>query len=196
MCRLSFGVRSLPRTLNFENGLVASVGERNLLTFFIYTMSRFFRQAGDSDSDSEESDDELMSSGDDEAPQRPTVTTTAKPAMSRFLRTADSDSSSSDSDEDSDNDSDAGPKRSGLPTHDDSDDEEGDDVDAPGVRIKSATERRLDEMKATGKVMENALKINDWVAISNGMVRKASAILFLILSPRIRQTCTINSATT
>ncbi|KAF9461334.1 eukaryotic translation initiation factor 3 subunit 8 N-terminus-domain-containing protein [Collybia nuda] len=130
-------------------------------------MSRFFRQAGDSDSESEESDDELMSSGDEEAPQRPVISTTAKPAMSRFLRTADSDSSSSESDEDSDSDSDAGPTRSGLPTHDDSEDEDGDDVDAPGARIKSATERRLDEMKATGKGMENALKINDWVAISN-----------------------------
>ncbi len=27
---------------------------------------------------------------------------------------------------------------------------------------------RLDEMEATVKVMENAMKINDWVAISNG----------------------------
>lgn len=145
-------------------------------------MSRFFRQAGDSDSESEESDDELMSSGDDEAPQKPTATTTAKPAMSRFLRTADSDSSSSDSDEDSDSDSDAGPKRSGLPTHDDSDDEEGEDADAPGVRIKSTTERRLDEMKATGKVMENALKINDWVAISNGMPSNASLFISNVFS--------------
>ncbi|KAF8891647.1 eukaryotic translation initiation factor 3 domain-containing protein [Infundibulicybe gibba] len=109
-------------------------------------MSRFFRQAGDSDSDSEESDDEIMSSGDEDAPPKPT--TTAKPAMSRFLRTAGSDSSDSSSDEDSDSDS---------------DDEK--PTSKPG--IMSAQEKRLVEMEATGKVMENALKINDWVAISS-----------------------------
>ncbi|KAG6844342.1 hypothetical protein H0H87_007618 [Tephrocybe sp. NHM501043] len=131
-------------------------------------MSRFFRQAGDSDSDTESSDDESMSSGD-EMPQRPAVA--VKPAtgsMSRFLKTAGSDSSDSDSDEESDDDSDAPPAhRSGLPTVDDSDEDEESDAEGPAVRIKSASERRLDEMKATGKVMENGLKINDWVAISN-----------------------------
>jgi translation initiation factor 3 subunit C len=110
-----------------------------------------------------------MSSGDEDVPQKPTASTSAKPAMSRFLRTAGSDSSDSDSDEDSDSDSDAPPKRSGLPHRDGSGDEESDEGDAPGARIKSASERRLDEMKATGKLMENALRINDWVAISNGM---------------------------
>ncbi|KAG5649452.1 hypothetical protein H0H81_003719 [Sphagnurus paluster] len=141
-------------------------------------MSRFFRQAGDSDSDSESSDDESMSSGAEDVPQRPPAST-AKPAasMSRFLKTAGSDSSDSDSDEDSDSDSDTPHRRrSGLPTIDDSDDEESDDADAPGVRIKSAAERRLDEMKATGKAIENGLKINDWVAISNEFDKLARMI--------------------
>ena len=127
-------------------------------------MSRFFRQAGDSDSESESSDDELMSSGEDEGPQKATTSTTAKPAMARFLKTAGSSSSDTDSDDDSD-DSDAPPRR---PMGDDSEDEESDGADAPGVRIKSASERRLEEMKATGKMVENAIKINDWVAISSG----------------------------
>jgi len=136
-------------------------------------MSRFFRQAGDSDSESEESDDELMSSGDDDAPPPRPVATTSKPAMSRFLRTAGSDSSSSDSDDDgdSDSDSDAEKKKTrpkgGLPRHSDSEAEDSDEEARPGVKIISATERRLVEMEATGKVMDNALKINDWVAISN-----------------------------
>ncbi|KNZ80470.1 Eukaryotic translation initiation factor 3 subunit C [Termitomyces sp. J132] len=132
-------------------------------------MSRFFRQAGDSDSDSESSDDESMSSGAEDVSQRPLVSTKQAPgSMSRFLKTAGSDSSDSDSDEESDSDSDAPPpRRPGLPTVDDTDDEEESDDEAPGVRIKSASERRLDEMKATGKVIENGLKINDWVAISN-----------------------------
>jgi translation initiation factor 3 subunit C len=126
-------------------------------------MSRFFRQAGDSDSDSSESEDELMSS-EDEAPPKPT--TTAKPAMSRFLRTAGSDSSDdSDSDEESDSDSDAAPRRGG----DDAEEEESDGEDRPQIRILSAVDKRLKEMEATGKVMENALKINDWMAISNGV---------------------------
>ena len=131
-------------------------------------MSRFFRQAGDSDSESSDSDDELMSSGDEDVPQKPVASTSTKPAMSRFLRTAGSDSSDSDSDEDSDSDSDAPPRRSG-PQRDESGDEDSDDAEAPGARIKSASERRLDEMKATGKLIQNALNINDWVAISNGM---------------------------
>ncbi|KAG6820996.1 hypothetical protein H0H93_008625 [Arthromyces matolae] len=132
-------------------------------------MSRFFRQAGDSDSDSESSDDESMSSGAEDVPQRSQAPAKqATGSMSRFLKTAGSDSSDSDSDEDSDSDSDAPPtRRTGLPTVDDTDDEEESDDDAPGARIKSASERRLDEMKATGKVIENGLKINDWVAISN-----------------------------
>ncbi|KAJ7346516.1 eukaryotic translation initiation factor 3 subunit 8 N-terminus-domain-containing protein [Mycena albidolilacea] len=112
-------------------------------------MSRFFRQADDSDSsESSDSEDELMSS-DDEAPiARPAPA--AKTGMDQFLAGGSSDSDSSDS-ESSDDD---GP---------DSDDDE----PQQAVRIMSAQEKRLVEMEATGKVMENALKINDWVAISN-----------------------------
>ncbi|KAK0485673.1 eukaryotic translation initiation factor 3 domain-containing protein [Armillaria novae-zelandiae] len=112
-----------------------------------------------------------MSSGDDAPTQRPTVSA-AKPAMSRFLRTAGSDSSSSDSDEsedsDSDSDDDARPaKRTGLPLRSDSEDEDEEEDTKAGVRIMSAQERRLADMESTGKAIENALKINDWVAISN-----------------------------
>ncbi|KAJ7594796.1 eukaryotic translation initiation factor 3 subunit 8 N-terminus-domain-containing protein [Mycena floridula] len=125
-----------------------------------HKMSRFFRQAGDSDSESEESEDELMSSGDDDAPPtRPPASTGAKPAMARFLRTAGSDSSDSDSSDDSDSDSDDDKA--------DSDDSGSEQETKQGVRIMSAQERRLAEMESTGKVMDNALKINDWVAISN-----------------------------
>ncbi|KAJ7925202.1 eukaryotic translation initiation factor 3 subunit 8 N-terminus-domain-containing protein [Mycena leptocephala] len=116
-------------------------------------MSRFFRNAGDSDS-SESSDGEVSMSSDDEAPpSRPAAATTTRTAMDRFLvgagGSSDSDSSDSDSSDDSD----------GI----DSDEEE----PQQAVRIMSAQERRLVEMEATGKVMENALRINDWGAISN-----------------------------
>jgi translation initiation factor 3 subunit C len=67
-------------------------------------MPRFFRQADDSDSDTEESDEELLTSGDEEAPKKPA----AKPTgMSRFLRTAGSDSSSSETESESEEESDA-----------------------------------------------------------------------------------------
>ncbi len=131
-------------------------------------MSRFFRQAGDSDSDSEESDDELMSSGDDAPKAAPTA---AKPVMSRFLRTAGSDSSDSDDSDDSESDSDDSdekPRKSSKFLRSDSEDEDSEEEGKAGVRIMSAQERRLAEMEATGKAMDNALKINDWVAISNG----------------------------
>jgi len=117
-------------------------------------MSRFFRAAGDSDSDSDSSSDEsLLSSGEDEAPAKPAASS-SRPAMARFLRggPSDSDSDSSDSD---DSDSDEG---------------EGSDADGedrPAARILSAQEKRVKEMETAGKAIENGLKINDWVAISN-----------------------------
>jgi translation initiation factor 3 subunit C len=140
-------------------------------------MSKFFRQAGDSDS-SEDSEDELMSS-EDEAPQRPTGAST-KPALASFLR-GSSDSSSSDSDEESESQSD--------------DDNESDE-DRPQTRILSAVDRRLREMEGTGVVIENALKINDWVAISNGScLRHRDRNDFLNACYRIRQACSDDSKT-
>lgn len=103
-----------------------------------------------------------MSSGDEEAP--PPKPTGGRGIMTRFLKDSgagggDSSSSSSSSDEDSD---------------EDSDDEDGEGgsggSDEERTVVKSAAQKRLDEMVATGKVMDNGLKINDWVAISNGML--------------------------
>jgi translation initiation factor 3 subunit C len=131
-------------------------------------MSRFFRQAGDSDSDTEESDEELLTSGDEDAAAPKAA---AKPAMSRFLRTAGSDSSSSDSessDEDESEMSDEEPtqkKKSRFMRGDSDEDSEDEDVKRV---VKSTKDKRLEEIEATGKVMDNGLKINDWVAISNG----------------------------
>jgi len=97
-----------------------------------------------------------MSSGDEDAPPAKPTGATSKPVMSRFLKTAGSDSSSSDSDDDSDD-------------SDESDKDDGDEASDDEVKkvVKSAKDKRLAEMEATGKVMDNGLKINDWVAISN-----------------------------
>lgn len=141
-------------------------------------MSRFFRQAGDSDTESEESDDEsLMSDSDDGQPSKPT-TTASKPAlMDRFLRTAGDDS---DSSSESDSSADSGESS-------DTESEEGDDKAT--TRILSAHERRVAEMESTGKAIDNALKINDWVAISNGASRHRcpSARILTLDIDRIRQ---------
>ncbi|CAK5281476.1 unnamed protein product [Mycena citricolor] len=126
-------------------------------------MSRFFRNANDSDSESSDEEEEVLMSSDDEAPvqQRPVAGARGN-AMDRFLYTAGGSSDSSDDDSESD---------------DDSDDIESDEEEPQqAVRIKSAQEKRLDEMEATGKVMENALKINDWVAISNEFDKLARMI--------------------
>lgn len=131
-------------------------------------MSRFFRQAGDSDSDTEESEEELLTSGDEEAPQK----TAAKPTgMSRFLRTAGSDSSSSSEPESESEEEEIEPdteKKKGRFLRSDSDDEESEDEGDVKRVVKSSKDKRLEEIEATGKAMDNALKINDWVAISAG----------------------------
>ncbi|EPQ57410.1 hypothetical protein GLOTRDRAFT_92447 [Gloeophyllum trabeum ATCC 11539] len=129
-------------------------------------------QAGDSDSDSESSsEEELMSSGDEDAAPKPTATG-SKPAMSRFLRTAGSDSSDADSDESDEDEEEMSDEEEGqaqrrsrfLRTESDSEEEDEDDVRRV---VKSAKDKRYEEMEATGKIMDNALKINDWVAISS-----------------------------
>ncbi|THH15475.1 hypothetical protein EW146_g5005 [Bondarzewia mesenterica] len=109
-------------------------------------MSRFFRQADDSDSETEESEEELMSSDEEAAPSK--AAPAAKPAMARFLKTAGSEPSSEEEESEEE------------------EEEEESDEEVKKV-IKSARDKRLDEMEATGKAMDNALKINDWVAISN-----------------------------
>lgn len=109
-------------------------------------------------------------SSDDGAPSAPKPAA-AKPAMSRFLRTADgsdsdSDSESSDEDESemSDEEEDKEKQKKSRFLKDDSDDDDSDE-DVKRV-VKSAKDKRVEEMEASGKMMDNALKINDWVAIS------------------------------
>ncbi|KAG8898121.1 Translation initiation factor 3 subunit c, partial [Tulasnella sp. 403] len=130
-------------------------------------MSRFFRAAGDSDSESESDEESLISSGEDEAPQQAPK---PKIGMSRFLRTESGDESSSSSeseeeDEDEDEDEEKPKPRPGgrfgwgADEDDESDDEK--------VVVKSARDKRMEELEVCGKAIDNAVKINDWIAISN-----------------------------
>ncbi|EJD02216.1 eukaryotic translation initiation factor 3 subunit 8 [Fomitiporia mediterranea MF3/22] len=109
-----------------------------------------------------------MSSGDEEAPPKPAAP--SKPmGMSRFLKGAGSSSSSSESESEEESDEDESEeekpkKKSRFLVGGDASDES----DEGEKRIvKSASEKRLEEMEGVGKTIENRLKINDWVTISN-----------------------------
>ncbi|EPQ29278.1 uncharacterized protein PFL1_03033 [Pseudozyma flocculosa PF-1] len=140
-------------------------------------MSKFFASAN-SDSDSSSSEEELseLESGDEQ--QQPKTTTTSSAPRSRFLKAAGSDSDSDDDDSDSDEESlkdsddesdDDDKKGAAKPmsrfmkgaASDDSDSEE----EVKKV-IKSAKDKRLDEMEAVVKTIDNAQRIDDWVTIS------------------------------
>ncbi|KAF8472296.1 eukaryotic translation initiation factor 3 subunit 8 N-terminus-domain-containing protein [Gautieria morchelliformis] len=90
--------------------------------------------------------------------------------MSRFLQTAGSDDSSSESesaDDESDSDGDAAqPQKKVSRSRPDQEDDSEDEDDVKRI-VKSAKDKRLEEMEGTGKAIDNALKINHWVAISN-----------------------------
>ena len=164
-------------------------------------MSRFFRQAGYSDSESEESEEELLTSGDEDNGPPKHIPTTTKPAMSRFLRKAGSSSSSSSSSDnegedegDSDVSNAAAKKNKSRFLHSDS--EVSDSEDEVKRPMRSARDKRLFQMEATGKVMDNALKINDWVAISNGVWSSVTIHAHSQWDDRVRQTSPYDSTTT
>lgn len=131
--------------------------------------SRFFRAAGDTDTESESEEEELLLPSDeeeeDEVPEQ-----VAKPkltGMARFLRGAGSSgssSSSSESEEDSsdEDDDDEKPKgrRGAFGEGESSDDEK--------TVVKSARDKRVEEMEACGKSIDNALKVGDWNSVGNG----------------------------
>ena len=117
-------------------------------------MSRFF-QGSDSDEDSSSSSDEEIYSEEDE-------------------EQSDQDSQMEDNDEgDETEEEGSGDEARGPATRrafflrdtisDESDEEEGKRI------VKSAKDKRLEEIEATSKAIENGGKINDWTVISNGM---------------------------
>lgn len=108
-------------------------------------------------------------SSEDEAPKQ-----TTKPTMSRFIRSAGDSDSSDDSENESDEDSEAS-EDEGKPSAKKSrfllngeEDEDSEDEDGGKKVVKSAKDKRVEEMESLGKAMDNALKINDWITISNG----------------------------
>ena len=118
--------------------------------------SRFFAA---SDSSSDESSEEELYSNDEESEQ---------------------EDSEQDSDDDSDDDdsSDSGSDIGAARFLKDADSEsESDDEDVNKV-LKSAKDKRFDELEATIRLIENAQRINDWAVISERMwnVRLGGAV--------------------
>ncbi|KAF1837019.1 eukaryotic translation initiation factor 3 subunit C [Decorospora gaudefroyi] len=109
--------------------------------------SRFFA-ASDSSSD-ESSEEELYSN---EASEQEDTD-----------KDSDEDSDEDDDDSDSDSGSETGPNRFLVDAESES---ESDDEDVNKV-LKSAKDKRFDELEATIRLIENAQKINDWAVISD-----------------------------
>ncbi|CAD6954286.1 unnamed protein product [Tilletia controversa] len=138
--------------------------------------SRFFRAA--SDSESESSDEEELSelSSGDEDNTKPKK----KGSDDDSDDDDDDDKDSDDDDDDDDEDGDGGKAKSGgarkpmsrFMRGADADSDDSDDE----VRtvIRSAKDKRVDEVEAVIKTIENAERINDWIAISknfDGLLR-------------------------
>ena len=118
--------------------------------------SRFFH-GGDSDSESSSSDEEELYAGQQEVPED-------------VESEDEAEESEEDEDEDSDDESVTGKGASrflkpgvGGDDSDESDSDEGERV------VKSAKDKRLDEIQQTIGKIENAQKNQDWSIISTGM---------------------------
>ena len=132
-------------------------------------MSSFFRSVSDSDDSSSDEEEELSSSGEDSGIEGKVTKT---PKSKKAAKGSDSDDSDDDSD-DSDSDSEEekkeeGPKPTGRflrgPAAADSDDSD----DERSKVVKSAKTKRIEEVEASCKSIDNAAKINDWSALTNG----------------------------
>lgn len=115
-------------------------------------MSRFFH-GGASDSESSSSDEEELYSDREE-----------EEASSEE---ESSDEEKSVEDEESDEEEEAGPRGASAFLRDVSESEESEDEERVTV-VKSAKDKRLEELEGTIKLIENAEKIGDWAVISTG----------------------------
>lgn len=120
-------------------------------------MSRFFT-AGDSSSESSSSDEEELYSEEE--------------TTENLEDESDEDEDASDDDEDtssSDSD-DLGKRGSSKFLRDQVSSDESEDGEKVTV-VKSAKDKRLEELEAVVKLIDNAQKINDWGSISSGKTR-------------------------
>jgi len=125
-------------------------------------MSRFFRGGDDSSSESS-SDEEELYSGSEEEEEEDKI---------QNGKDEDSEEDSDEEEEESDSgssDSDAGPQKKGLSRFLVEASSESEESDVEGTtKVKSAKDKRFDELEATITAIQNGQKINDWGVISNG----------------------------
>ncbi|KAK4138145.1 hypothetical protein BT67DRAFT_452872 [Trichocladium antarcticum] len=114
-------------------------------------MSRFFHGGGDSSSESSSDEEELYSTSDEE-------------------EQAEEQESSEEGEKEDSSDDEAGPAKKGLSRFlldQASSESEGEsDVEAT-AKVKSAKDKRFDELDATITIIQNGQKINDWGSIAN-----------------------------
>jgi len=113
--------------------------------------SRFFH-GGDSDSESSSSEEEALYGAEGGAAESE----------------EESSEEESDSDEDSSSDDEGGPIGASRFMKDAASSDESDD-EAKHAVVKSAKDKRLEEVEGTVRLIENKEKINDWAVISTGM---------------------------
>ncbi|KAM7223662.1 Eukaryotic translation initiation factor 3 subunit 8 N-terminus domain containing protein [Rhypophila decipiens] len=121
-------------------------------------MSRFFRGGDDSSSESS-SDEELYGSEEEEEEEEDKLQ----------QDDSDDDDMGQESDEESESDSDDGAAKKGTSRFLlDVESSESEESDVEGTtKVKSAKDKRFDELEATISLIQNGQKINDWGSISN-----------------------------
>ena len=137
-------------------------------------MSRFFH-GGDSDSESSSSDEEELYSDREQA--------AASEEESDEKQTESEDESSSDDEEGKGTGANRFLKPSGGGAEDS---EESEDEDRVTV-VKSAKDKRLEELEGTIKLIDNAVKINDWPVISTGLRCLLQHVIHVLTACRVRQ---------
>jgi len=123
-------------------------------------MSRFFH--GDSSSESSSSDEEELYSEEEEEEEEQ----------------GDSDEQEDDSDDSSSEDDDGVPKTGANRFMKGEASDSEDSSDDERKLVKSAKDKRLDELEGTIKLIENGEKINDWASISAGMPHMRQGMVF------------------
>lgn len=120
-------------------------------------MSRFFRGGADESSSESSSDEEELYSEEEEEEEK------AKGEEDEEEEDEEEDDSDSDSSDDGDG------KKTGVSRflRDVSSDSEDSDEEVR-AKVRSAKDKRIGELEATIKTIENSQKINDWGAIATG----------------------------
>lgn len=134
------------RGINLNTVLTASTNQ-------VVTMSRFFRSGDDSSTESSSDEEELYSEEEEEEKEQSDEEDESEEGEE------DSESESSDSDDD---------KKKGASRFLEGWSESEESETEQTTKVRSAKDKRQDELEAIITLITNAQKINDWNTISNG----------------------------